>query len=160
MIEHLLWAKDGDRRLGTRNAYEVASAFGNSQTGHSGLLGQSCLSESWPVCWASAEGLRLRYSPLIRATLLSVTPPPFACGSNLCPRYRYAVSPLSTEARDGILPSFPSLCLAHDTQNHLYHFLLPTPTQLLMVKGPSHGATGSSFILRSQGVLYNSLLNH
>lgn len=80
MIEHLLWAKDGDRRLGTRNAYEVASAFVNSQTGHSGLLGQSCLSESWPVCWASAEGLLLWYSPLIRATLLSVTPPPLPVG--------------------------------------------------------------------------------
>lgn len=104
-------------------------------------------------------GCSLWYLPLTSATLLSVTPS-FACGSNLCPRYHYVISPLSTEAQDGIFPSFLSLRLAHDTQNHLYHFLLPTPTQLLMVKGPSHGATGSSFILRSQGVLYNSLLNH
>lgn len=57
MIEHLLWEKDGDRHLGTRNAYEVASAFGNSQTGRSGLLGQSCFSESWPASWASTDGL-------------------------------------------------------------------------------------------------------
>lgn len=159
MIEHLLWAKDGDGRLGTRDAYEVASAFGNSQTGHSGHSLVSVRAGLHPG--QALMGCSLWYTPLTPATLLSVTPPPsFACGSNLCPRCRYAVSPLSTEAQDGIFPSFLSLRLAHDTQNHLYHFLLPTPTQLLMVKGPSHGATGSSFILRSQGVLYNSLLNH
>lgn len=159
MIEHLCWAKDSDRWLGTRNAYEVVSAFGNSQTG-TAVLGVSLVSvraglSPGQILKAALSNLH----PLIPATL-SVSPLSFlVCGSNLHLRYRHAISPLSTEAGAGILP-FPSFCLARGTPNHLYRFLLPTPTLLLMVKGPSHGTIGSSFILRSQGVLYNSLLNH
>lgn len=79
MIEHLLWAKDGDGRLGTRDAYEVASAFGNSQTGHSGLLGQSCFSESWPASWASSDGLLFAVlTPHSSHTLIS-KPPTLLC---------------------------------------------------------------------------------
>lgn len=147
--------------MGKRNAYEVVSAFGNSQTGT-------------VIFWVSLGSVRAGLNPgqvlkegLLFPTLTSrssntihLPPLRLVCGSNLYLRYRHAISPLSTEAGVGILPSFLSFCLAHGTQNHLYYFLLPTPTLLLMVKGPSHGTIGSSFILRSQGVLYNSLLNH
>lgn len=159
MIEHLCWAKDSDRWLGTRNAYEVVSAFGNSQTG-SAVFRVSLVSVRAGLNPGQVlKGCSFRPSPLIPETL-SISPLSFlVCGSNLHMRYHHAISPLSTEAGAGILP-FPSFCLARGTQNHLYRFLLPTPTLLLMVKGPSHGTIGSSFILRSQGVLYNSLLNH
>lgn len=79
MIEHLLWAKDS-RRLGTRNAYDITSTFGNAQTGCGGLLGQSCFSESWPASWASDDGLLfVVLTPHFSHTLIR-NPPPLPVG--------------------------------------------------------------------------------
>lgn len=127
MIEHLLWAKDSDQCLGTSNAYEVVSAFGNLQTGDSGRLGQLCFSEIQPESWAGAEGLHgcsFQHSALTPATP-SFPAPPFACGSSLCQGYHHVISPLSTEA--GLAGITPSLAPAWPTVHKIIYITLRFP---------------------------------
>lgn len=110
MIEHLLWAKDSDQWLGTRNAYEVVSAFRNSQTGTVvfwvSLVSVRTVLNPGQV-W---KGCSCQQSPLILATLSIHPPLLLVCGSNLHLRYHHAISPLSTEA-GGRHPSFLQLLL-------------------------------------------------
>lgn len=105
MIEHLLWAKDSDRWLGTRNAYEVVSLPLGTHRQNSGPLGQPRFSESWPESWTSAERLLFpRFTPHSSHTL-HLSSLLLVCGSNLHQRYHHAISLLSTEAgAAGILP--------------------------------------------------------